>query len=82
MGKYYNLLEKRTKLTLDAGGRTFLDLYVGISEYDDKIAEKYPSIFKKVDEEKEIIPYVENIEKEIIPDLEDDKLTELLSIDI
>jgi len=73
MGKYKNLRDKAFKLTLDAGGREFLEVKIGIDEYDDKIARRFPTMLQPVVETKakpakkvKVEPVLEKVEKPVI----------------
>ncbi len=48
MGKYENLRDNAFKLTLDAGGREFLEVKKGIGEYNDKIARRFPTMLRPI----------------------------------
>lgn len=63
MGKYFNLLEKNKDLVIDSMGKT-IQIFKGVSDYPDEIAEKFPSIFESMEE----------VEVEVVFDIETDEI--------
>ena len=67
MGKYENLRDNAFKLTLDAGGREFLEVKKGIGEYNDKIARRFPTMLRPISKaELKLQTVVKEVEEPVV----------------
>jgi len=78
MGKYENLRDNAFKLTLDAGGREFLEVKKGIGEYNDKIARRFPTMLRPISKaELKLQTVVKEVEEPVV-EVEPEKVEEVV----